>query len=213
VSDDFDAALRELLPPVKKVKALTPKESKEPYSQNDEDRQSGYPYEPAVMVQLIIDNPNWTHKQYAKHFGRTTGWFASVLASDNFQQCLDLRRSEVADPSLTATLEERFRALTLRSLDVLQVMLDNPKVQDATVLKAAEIGIKALGLGMKKDEDDKPKEEHSLDNLADRLTALLKSKGHGQGMIEHRTTQQQHAAKKLEPTDVLLMELKEVKDE
>lgn len=207
MSDDFDAALRELLP-AKKVKAV--KETNEPYSQNDEARQDGHPYEPATMVQLIIDNPNWTHKQYARHFGRTTGWFASVLASDVFQQCLDLRRSEVADPSLTATLEERFRALTLRSLEVLQVMLDNPKVQDTTVLKAAEIGIKALGLGMKKEEDDKPKEENSLDSLADRLTSLLRSKGHGQGMIEHRTTQEQHAAKKLEPTDVLLMELKEV---
>jgi hypothetical protein len=58
------------------------------------------------------------------------------------------RKHEVADPALTATLEERFRALAMRSLEVIQQKLDAPEVNDLFVLKAAEIGVKALGLGV-----------------------------------------------------------------
>lgn len=193
-------------------KGITKADPKLAVHANDEARQDLYPYTPEAMVELMVTQPTWTHLRYAKYFGRTPGWFASVLASDSFQLVLDPRRHEVSDPSLTATLEERFRALTLRSLDVITGMLDNPKVLDATALKAAEIGIKALGLGAKKEEDDKPKEEYNLDSLADRLTGLLKSKGQGQGMIEHRTTQVQAIREALAPTDVLLMDLKELPD-
>lgn len=180
-----------------------------PISSPDAERQLAVPYSHAGMIQLIIDNPTWSHKQYAKHFGYTPGWFASVIASDNFQTLLDLRRDEVADPSLTATLEERFRALTLRSLTVLQTLLDNPKVDDATVIKAAEIGVKALGLGQKKsDEDDKPQVVHSLDTLADRLTSLLKHKGLGNAGIDHRTQQEIMIIDAMPTSDKMLHELK-----
>lgn len=204
-SDDLTAAVAALCAENKPKRK--PKEAGAPLSAPDESRQALFPYTHDGMIQLIVDNPTWTHKQYAAHFGQTPGWFSSVLASDNFQQRLDLRRDEVADPSLTATLEERFRALTLRSLSVLQVMLDNPKVQDATVLKAAEIGIKALGLGKPKDdEDDKPKVA-SLDSLADRLTAMLAAKGLGNAGIDHRTQQEIMTIEAMPVTDRQLQEL------
>ncbi len=131
-----------------------------------------------AMIQLIIDNPTWSHRQYAAYFGHFPSWFASVLASEVFQQQLDLRRDEVADPSLTATLQERFTALTLRSMDVLQLKLDDPKAQDATILKALELGVKALGLGNVKREEEsgnKPAAA-SIDVLAERLTSLMQTK-------------------------------------
>jgi len=109
-------------------------------------------YSPALMVQLMIDHPDWSHSRFAAHFGRQPSWMAAVLASDMFQRALDGRRHEVADPSLAATLDERFRALAIRSTTVLSEKLNLAGVNDLTVLKAAELGVKALGLGLQPKE-------------------------------------------------------------
>lgn len=143
----------------------------------DEKRQAEIPYSHEALIQIAIDNPNWTPLKLAQHFGQTPGWLSSVVASDEFQLMLDPVRKLVKQTFLTATLEERFRGLTLRSMEVLQQRLDDPKIQDATVLKAAELGIKALGLGKPKDdESDKPK-VNALDKLAQMLEANLAAKG------------------------------------
>ena len=105
------------------------------------------PYSPEAMVELMVAHPHYTHAQFAAAFGRKAGWFAAVLASESFQLALDPRRSEVLDPGLTATLDERMRALALQSLDVLSSRLENPEVNEQTILKALEIGTKALGMG------------------------------------------------------------------
>jgi hypothetical protein len=99
------------------------------------------------MLALIIANPDLTHAQYAAHFGRTPSWFASVLASEAFQIALADRKDEIPDPAITATMEERLKALAMRSLFVIQSKLDAPQVSDQTVLAAAQLGIKGLGLG------------------------------------------------------------------
>ena len=104
-------------------------------------------YTPAAMVDLIAANPDFTHAQYAAHFGRTPGWFASVLASESFQIELADRKGEIPDPAITATMEERLKALAMRSLSVLQSKLDSPNVSDQTILAAAQLGVKGLGLG------------------------------------------------------------------
>jgi hypothetical protein len=44
-------------------------------------------------------------------------------------------------------MEERLKALAMRSLFVIQSKLDAPQVSDQTVLAAAQLGIKGLGLG------------------------------------------------------------------
>lgn len=129
-------------------------------------------YSHEAMVELIIANPTWTHAQLAAAFGKTAGWFAAVLASDSFQRALDPRRHEVADPATTATMEERMRALALRGMDVLQKKLDSPEASDFVVLKAAELGIKGLGLGQPKLEET-PQSAGGVDAIADRLLKAL----------------------------------------
>lgn len=104
-------------------------------------------YTPELMVALIIAQPDYTHAQYAAHFGRTPSWFASVLASEKFQAALAERKDEIPDPAITASMDERFKALAMRSLFVIQSKLDKPDVSDMVVLEAAKIGVKALGLG------------------------------------------------------------------
>lgn len=103
-----------------------------------------YRYTPDLMVDLMVKNPDWSHSQLAAAFGRQPSWTSAVLASDAFQQALDTRRHEVADPLLSATMEERFRGLAIRAVTVLQEKLNTTGVSDLVVLKAAEIGIKAV---------------------------------------------------------------------
>ena len=105
------------------------------------------PFTNDLLVQYILAHPGQSHAAYAAAFGRTQSWFASVLATDSFQRTLDPYREQIADPAITASLEERFRGLTMRSLQVLQEKLDGKEVSDFIVVKAAEIGVKALGMG------------------------------------------------------------------
>lgn len=131
------------------------------------------PYSHEAMVDLIVRNPGWTHKKYAAHWGKGTAWFSSVLASDSFQLELDKRRHEILDPSITATMEERFRALTVRGLEVLQDKLDSKEVSDNIVLRATEIGVKALGMGQAVAPPTAP--TGNVETLAERLISAFET--------------------------------------
>jgi len=132
------------------------------------------PYTPERMVQLMVDHPDWGHKELAAAFGRLPSWTSAVLASDAFQQALDMRRHEVADPSLSATMEERFKGLAIRAATVLQEKLNGQGVSDLVVLKAAELGIKALGLGQKASETPQlPSNQNSSESVAEKLLAAM----------------------------------------
>lgn len=140
-------------------------------------------YSHDALIDLIIENPTWTHRQYAKHFGQPPSWFATILATDSFQLALDPRRLEISDPSITATMEERLRALTIRSMSVLQTKLENDKVEDFTVLKAMEISSKALGMGVsgRRDGGDAklPTAPQTLANKAQDLVTNFRNNGTG----------------------------------
>ena len=131
-------------------------------------------YTPQAMVQLMVDHPDWGHKELAEAFGRQPSWTSAVLASDAFQQALDTRRHEVADPSLSATMEERFKGLAIRAATVLQEKLNSQGVSDLVVLKAAELGIKALGMGNKQpDHPQLPGSSNSSESVAEKLLAAM----------------------------------------
>lgn len=135
---------------------------------------AGHPvYSHEAMVELMIAEPSWNYRKLAKYWGRDASWFMQILASDGFQLVLDPHRHLITDPTITATLDERFRALTLRSLDVLQDKLDGKEVSDFTVLKAAELGVKALGMGQVEPQAQ-PQTVGGVDALAERLVNALK---------------------------------------
>ena len=60
-------------------------------------------YTAAAMVQLMVEHPEYSHTQFAAHFGYQASWFAGVLVSPNLQAALEPRRSEIANPMLTGT--------------------------------------------------------------------------------------------------------------
>lgn len=145
-ADDFGIQVRELLPTTSgAVDSPLPSVGKPPAPPVI--AAIAVPYTHTAMIELMIAHPEYTHAQFARAFGRPPQWFSSVLASKGFQEALEPRRCEIADPGLAATLEERMRALAMQSLEVLQGKLSATNVQDATILKALEIGTKSLGMG------------------------------------------------------------------
>lgn len=125
-----------------------------------------------AMIDLMIMRPEISQRDLAEIFGFTEPWVSQVINSDMFQARLALRKEQVIDPTIRLTVTERFRAVTNRSLDILQEKLSKPAAQvpDNLVLKAVEIGAKALAVGGNA-PPAQPSTDH-LAGLADRLLAL-----------------------------------------
>lgn len=94
-----------------------------------------------AMIDLIIANPAISQNDIAKHFGYTAPWVSRIMNSDAFLARLAARKTEVVDPSLVASVEEKLRALASKSLDVV--------LEKLTVSNSAEIGLKALEISSK----------------------------------------------------------------
>lgn len=133
-------------------------------------------FSPELLVDLLVHNPNWNMKDLGQAFGRSAGWAAQALSMKAVQDALTPRRHEVSNPEFAMTLEERFQALTIRSLSVMQEKLESGKaLPDLTVLKAAELGVKALGMGQKLKSEDVPAEtsKNTSEMVADKIMAAM----------------------------------------
>jgi hypothetical protein len=130
-------------------------------------------YTHKALIDLIIEHPEMTQNQLAAHFGYSPAWISNILASDAFQNAMAGRREEIIDPAIKATIEERFRALVIRSLAVLEEKLAKPAVSDQVAIRCAELGAKALGVGGHA-PPPAPKETAAerLERLATRLLEL-----------------------------------------
>lgn len=104
-------------------------------------------YSHVDMIDFIIANPGVTQNDLAARYGYSVGWISNVMASDAWQVAMAARRSEMVDPVLAATIQERFSMMAARSLDRLMEKLNAPQVSDNVVLKAVELGAKAMGIG------------------------------------------------------------------
>ena len=103
-------------------------------------------YSHDAMIDLLIANPAISQNEIAANFGYTVPWVSRVMNSDAFQARLALRKEELLDPVIVASIEEKFRALASKSLDV---VLDKLSMTNSAELglKALEISAKALGYG------------------------------------------------------------------
>lgn len=164
--EDFDALVREVLSPV---------QLPSPIPQATAIAISKAPYTHEAMVDLMIARPDYTHAQLCAHFGRPASWLASVLASDAFQDAIAPRRHLVLDPTLSASLNERFKALAIHTSNVMMAKLDGKEVSDLLVLKAGEIAVKALGLGQKNYNAEAIQQAPAApaDSVAERLLAAM----------------------------------------
>lgn len=127
-------------------------------------------YSHVDMIDCIIANPSISQGQLAARYGYTQAWICQVMQSDAWQSLAAKRRAEIVDPTLLATINERFQAMTVRSLERLMEKLDAPQVSDNVVLKAVELGARAMGVGGNA-PPSAPPQDH-LARLAERLIDL-----------------------------------------
>lgn len=106
-------------------------------------------YSHDAMIDQIVANPWVSQGQLARYFGYTEGWVSQIIASDSFQSRLAERKNELVDPTIRATIEERFKGLVIQSLEVLRRKLESPIVSDELALKALDVAAKAAGYGAK----------------------------------------------------------------
>lgn len=98
------------------------------------------------FIDMIIANPAISQAALASHFGYTQAWVSRIMNSDAFQARLAVRKGDIVDPTLVATIDEKLKALASKSLDVVLEKLSVTQNPD-TALKALEITSKALGYG------------------------------------------------------------------
>lgn len=131
-------------------------------------------YSHKALADAMILNPNLTGKQLASIFGRTPQWVYLVKSSDAFQAYLEKRQGDLLDPSLKASLEERARAIAMRSMEVMAEKLDRPSdaITDQFALRAFELTTKAAAVGGNAAPPPAPNPGEFLPELASRLIAL-----------------------------------------
>jgi hypothetical protein len=128
------------------------------------------------MVDLIIANPGISQNAIAAHFGYSASWVSQVLSSDAVQDLLASRTAEIVDPALRLTVEENFKAIVRRSQEILLEKLHAPVISDNLVLRAAELGSRALGLGAREQPGSTLNVNLHLEDLGGRLDKLLERK-------------------------------------
>ena len=131
-------------------------------------------YTHEAMIDILVSNPSISQNELANHFGYSAAWVSTILCSDAFQAQLAKRRDEVVNPLVKASMEELFKGLVFRSLEVLQHKLAAPvnQISDNVALRAAELGAKALGIGGHKAVQINVPAPDRLERLAERLIQL-----------------------------------------
>lgn len=136
----------------------------------------GYTHD--AMINLIIADPCITQYELAAKFGYTASWVSQVISSDAFQSRLAERSAELVDPTIKATIEERFKALVLRSLEILREKLDKPasQIPDQLALRTLELSSRAAGYGMKTEQPQASSGDMHvhLESIGEGLTVLLR---------------------------------------
>ena len=103
----------------------------------------GYTHD--AMIDLIMQDPTVTSRELAALFNYSPAWVARVLSSDSFQSRLAQRKSALMDPIIARSLNDRLRAVAIRSMDVIEERLAaEPSAQYA--MDALELATQGLGV-------------------------------------------------------------------
>lgn len=99
------------------------------------------------IIDLILANPQITQVKLCEITGYSGGWMSRVIASDAFQERFMARRTKLVDPLILASLEERLRAISIRSTEVIMQKLDGPNPSAALAVEALKVSSRALSYG------------------------------------------------------------------
>jgi hypothetical protein len=124
-----------------------------------------------AMIDMILANPRITNEELAAQFDMTHTWVATLRHTSLFKRRMEDRREAVIDPLLIASIEEKIRAVTDMAVEHLleKLTAKTGDLSDQFVLRAAEFGSKAMGLG----SGEKPEPEMQADHLQDLAKRLI----------------------------------------
>jgi predicted transcriptional regulator len=132
------------------------------------------------MVDLILASPGISQNALAEHFGYTASWVSQIISSDSFQARLAERTKDLVDPVVAQMVESRFKALVLRSQEILMEKLNRPteEIPDQLALRALELSSRAAGYGGKVEQVGGPQLNVNLhlEDLGQNLVKLLRKK-------------------------------------
>jgi hypothetical protein len=103
-------------------------------------------YSHEAMIDLILANPAIDQNEIAGYFGYTPSWVSLIISSDSFQAALGEKREKIIDPVLRGAIEESFKGLVMRSIEIVRKKLDGDVPLDAA-LEVLKTSAKALGYG------------------------------------------------------------------
>ena len=118
-------------------------------------------YSHEAMADLILANPAVSQNEIAAYFGYSPGWVSTIITSDAFQAFLAERKEKIIDPVLRGAIEESFRGLVLRSIDILRRKMD-ADVDGNFALEVMKHSSKALGYGARLEIKGNVNHTHSL---------------------------------------------------
>lgn len=134
-------------------------------------------YSHDAFIDLILANPGISQNQIGAKLGYSASWVSTVMSTDTFKVALEKRRKEVVDPTLLATVQERFEGIVRRSLEVLEAKLqgDPAGISENLALRSFEVASRAAGFGARAEVPPAPTVEINLhlDSMADNLKKLL----------------------------------------
>jgi hypothetical protein len=105
-------------------------------------------YTHEALIDLMLTHPELDQNQYAAAFGYSATWTSLIMQSDAFREAVAARKAQLINPQLLATIDEKFKMLVNRSLDVLQEKLRPEMAPTADLaLGVVNAASRALGYG------------------------------------------------------------------
>ena len=124
------------------------------------------------MIDFMITHPGYRLADLALRYGYSVSWISNISASDAFKAALAARRAEVTDPIVFQSVSEQFEGVTRQALIRLGEELEKPAVHPNVILRAVELGARAMGVGGNAAPAQAPVGVDHLAHLANRLLDL-----------------------------------------
>ena len=122
------------------------------------------------MIDYMISHPGYRLGDLAVRYGYSVSWLSNISHSDAFKAAYAARHEEVVGPRMLS-IAEQFEGVTALALTRLGEELEKPAVNPNVVLRAVELGARAMGVGGNAPPPPPPNQDH-LATLAARLIAL-----------------------------------------
>lgn len=102
-------------------------------------------YTHEAMVDLIIAEPTVKPGELAELFGYSAGWISRILVSDSFQSRLAERKSQLVDPLVAQSLNERLRGVTMQAVEIVSERLNSADASASYALDALGLAVGGMG--------------------------------------------------------------------